>query len=342
MRAVVIREHGDVDRLIFEDRPRPEPGPHEVRVRVRACALNHLDVWVRRGVPGHRFPLPMIPGCDASGVIDALGAGVTECAIGDEVFLAPGFGCGTCESCADGQDQLCRAYGIFGETRDGACAEYVCVPVRNALRKPKDLSFEEAAAFPLTFLTAWHMLVARAGVAPGDDVLIQAAGSGVSVAAIQIAKLFGARVLVTAGSKAKCDRALALGADRAVDYSHEDFVAIAREFTGKRGIDVAIDHVGTPTIARSIQTLKKGGRVVICGATGGFELATDLRLVFFKGLSILGSTMGSLGELHDVARLVAAGRLKPIVHAVLPLSEIREAHRMLSDREVFGKVVVKP
>lgn len=342
MRAVVIREHGDYDRLLLEERPVPEPGPGEVRIAVRAAALNHLDTWVRRGVPGHTFPLPLIPGCDGAGVVDAVGPGVTSRAVGDEVFLAPGIGCGTCEVCADGDDMLCRHYGILGETRDGTCAELVTVPARNALPKPKNLSFVQAAAFPLTFLTAWHMLVHRAHLRPGEFVLVQAAGSGVGVAAIQIAKSFSATVIATAGSAEKCERAKELGADVVVNYTRDDFVKVVRQVTGKRGVGVAIDHVGEPTIARSIQCLEKGGRLVTCGATGGFQLATDLRLVFFKSLSILGSTMGSLGELHDLARMIEAGRLVPVIHAELPLSNIQDAHRILGEREVFGKVVVTP
>lgn len=342
MRAVVIQEHGDYERLLFEERPRPDPGPGEVRVSVKAAALNHLDTWVRRGVPGHTFPLPIIPGCDGAGVVDAVGAGVKRTAIGSEVFLAPGFGCGACEVCTDGDDNLCRSYGILGETRDGTCAEYVCVPARNALPKPSNLSFEQAAAFPLTFLTAWHMLVKRARIAPGDDVLIQAAGSGVGVASIQIAKMFGARVIATAGTTEKCARATALGADVVVNYTTDDFTKVVRTVTQKRGVAIAIDHVGEPTIGRTLQCLQKGGRLVTCGATGGFQLATDLRLVFFKSLSILGSTMGSLGELHDLARLIGAGRLAPVIHQVLTLDRIQDAHRILGQREVFGKVVVTP
>ncbi len=342
MRAVVIREHGGLDRLNLEERPTPSPAAHEVLVRVRACAMNHLDTWVRRGVPGHKFPLPIVPGCDVSGTIEALGAGVTSVKVGDAVAIAPGIGCGACEPCADGQDSLCRFYGILGETRDGGCAEFVTVPARNCLPKPKNLSFEEAAAVPLVFLTSWHMLVARARVQPGDDVLVHAAGSGVGSASIQIAKLHGARVIATAGSDAKCARARELGADATVNYSTQDFVAAVKEFTNKRGVRIAIDHVGATTITKSLACLSKGGMVVTCGATAGFDLTADLRAIYFKSLAILGSTMGSLGEVHDVLRLVEQSRLKPIVHRVLPLAEIREAHRILGDREVFGKVVVTP
>lgn len=342
MKAVMIRAHGDLDRLLLEEREAPEPGPMQVRIRIRAAALNHLDTWVRRGVPGHTFPLPIIPGCDGAGVIDALGAGVVGRKVGDEVVIAPGFSCGRCEHCADGDDSLCRHYGIFGETCDGTCAEQIVVPAHCCLDKPEALSFAEAAAIPLTFLTAWHMLVGRARVKAGDDVLIQAAGSGVGVAAVQIAKRLGARVIATAGSDAKVERALALGADFGINYQRQDFLKEVRDITARRGVDVAIDHVGEPTIARSIAALRKGGALVTCGATGGFKLEVDLRLVFFKSLSILGSTMGSRGELFDILRLVERGELKPVVHQVLPMAEIREAHRILGDREVFGKVVVTP
>lgn len=341
MKAVVVREHGGLDKLLFEERDPPEPGPREVRVAVRACAMNHLDTWVRRGVEGHTFPLPLVPGSDVSGVVDAVGPGVEHVKPGDEIVIAPGLGCGLCERCAAGEDQLCPKYGILGESRDGGCAEFVVVPDRNCLPKPANLSFVEAAAVPLVFLTAWHMLVARAHVAPGMDVLVQAAGSGVGTAAIQIAKLHGARVFATAGRPEKLEKARALGADVVIDYTKEDFLKIVRAETGKAGVDIAIDHVGEATIGRSIAALKKGGALVTCGATSGPKLETDIRLVFFKGLSILGSTMGSLGEVHQVLRLVERGQLRPVIHKVLPFEEIREAHRILGDREVFGKVVVE-
>lgn len=349
MKTVVIREHGDLDQLHLEDREIPSPGPKEVRVQIRAAALNHLDTWVRRGVPGHTFPLPIIPGCDGAGVIDAVGPGVDangrpnrHLAVGSEVVLAPGFGCGLCELCARGEDALCRHYGILGETCDGTCAEYVVVPAQLCLPKPTNLSFEEAASMPLTFLTAWHMLTERAQVKPGDVVLVQAAGSGVGVASVQIAKLFGATVIATAGSDAKLDRARALGADHTIHYGEKDFLAEVKTLTQRAGVDIAIDHVGQPTIARSIAALKKGGALVTCGATGGFQLEVDLRLIFFKSLSVLGSTMGSRGELFDILKLAQQGRLLPVVHSVLPMEEIQEAHRILGAREVFGKVIVNP
>jgi len=339
MRAVVIREHGGLDALRFEERAVPEPGPREVRVRVRAVGLNHLDVWVRKGVPGHIFPLPLVPGCDVAGVVDALGPGATGCASGDEVGVAPGISCGRCLACREGSEPLCRSFGILGETRDGGLQEYVVVPDGSVLPRPEGLDLVQAASVPLTFLTAWHMLVNRAAVRAGEHVLVHAAGSGVSAAAIQIARLLGARVLATAGSDAKRQRALDLGAEEAIDY-HGDFTAAARRFSGKRGMDVVVDHVGAATFDRSIRSLAKGGRYVTCGATSGYELKTDFRLVYFKSLSILGSTMGSNHELMRVLDHLGAGRLHAVVDAVLPWDEVGEAHRRLESREVFGKIVL--
>lgn len=343
MRAVLIREHGGLDRLVFEDVPDPVPGPGQVRVAVRASGLNHLDTWVRRGVPGHTFPLPLVPGCDGAGVVDAVGPGVSSRKVGERVVLAPGLSCGTCAVCASGRDHLCRWYGIFGETRDGTCAPFVVSPERNVLPLPANVSFETGAAFPLVYLTAWHMLVARAELRPGETVLVHAAGSGVSTAAIQIARLLGAgRVLATTSTPEKAAKAKALGADDVIDYVREDVVARVRELAGKGGVDVVIDHVGAATMAGSLKVLAKGGRVVSCGATSGPKVEVHMNLVFFKGLSILGSTMGGLGEVHEVLAHVAAGRLSPVVDSVLPLSQVAEAHRRLEARDVFGKIVLVP
>lgn len=342
MECVVIREHGDLDVLRFEERPDPQAGPGTVRLRVAAVGLNHLDTWVRRGVPGHVFPLPMIPGCDFCGTVDQVGAGVRGLKEGDRVLVAPGFACGRCAECARGQDQLCRDYGIFGETADGGCAGLAVVPAVNAIPMPAGLSWTDAAAFPLTFLTAWHMLVARCGVQPGDEVLVHAAGSGVGVAAVQIARLFGARVLATAGSPAKLQRARELGAHEALDYESGHWVGEVRRLTGRRGVDIVVEHVGEKTFAGSLKVLAKGGRVVTCGATSGSRLEADLRLVFFKGLSILGSTMGSRGELLRIVELVGRGQLRPVVDRVLPLAQVREAHAAMGRREQFGKIVLVP
>jgi NADPH:quinone reductase-like Zn-dependent oxidoreductase len=263
--------------------------------------------------------------------------------VGDEVVLAPGLGCGVCAACAAGRDNLCRAYGILGETRDGTCAESVLVPERNALPLPKGLSFEEAAAVPLVFLTAWHMVVDRAALRPGETILVHAAGSGVSSAAIQIARLVGAsRVFATTSTPEKAARAKALGADEVIDYSKEDVFARIRDLTGKAGVDVVVDHVGAATFPTSLKCLAKAGRLVTCGATSGPKAEIHLNLVFFKSLAILGSTMGSLGEVHEVLAHVAAKRLRPVVDSVLPLSQVAEAHRRLEARDVFGKIVLVP
>ncbi len=340
MKAVRIHEHGDLEVLRIEDIAIPTPGPEEVRIQVKAAGLNHLDTWVRRGVPGHKYPLPITPGCDGAGIVEELGGAVSGLKKGDRVLLAPGLSCGRCVSCASGQDQLCRYYGILGETRDGCCAEFVVVNAKQALPIPSNLSFEDAAAIPLVFLTAWHMLVERAKVRPGETVLIHAAGSGVSSAAIQIAKLWGTRVIATASSAEKCEKAKKLGADEAIDYQRQDFYEEVRKLTGKRGVDVAIDHVGETTLEKSVRCLVKGGRLVTCGTTSGFEIKLDFRHVFFKSLSILGSTMGSRGELHEILSHVASGKLRPVVDSVFPLEKIQQAHARIGERAVFGKVIV--
>jgi NADPH:quinone reductase-like Zn-dependent oxidoreductase len=340
VRAVVIREHGGPEVLGIEDRPEPVPGPREVRVKVRAVGLNHLDLWVRNGVPGHTFPLPIVPGCDVSGTVDALGPGAAGVAEGDEVVVAPGISCGRCQACRKGDDPLCRDYGILGESRDGGCQEQVVVPDVCVFLKPQGLTLTEAAAVPLTFLTAWHMLKSRAALQPGEHVVVHAAGSGVSVAAIQIAGLLGARVLATAGTDEKCARALAIGAEEAVNYRRADFVKEARRFGGGGGVEVVVDHVGADTFERSLRCLAKGGRYVTCGATSGYELKTDFRPVFFKSLSILGSTMGGRHELGTVLSLVASGRLKPVLDRVFALADVADAHRRLASREAFGKLVL--
>ena len=341
MKAIVIREHGGIETLDPTEVPDPELRPGEAVVRVRAVALNHLDLWVRRGVPGHKFPLPIIPGSEVAGVIEAVAENDRGWKTGDEVLVAPGYSCGLCVACLPGNDPLCPASGIFGETRDGGCAEKIAVPIRNLLRKPSALSFAEAAALPLDMLTAWHMLVARAELRPGETVLVHACGSGVGSAAIQIAKLWGATIFATAGSAEKAARAKELGAAETILYRETDFLAEVRRLTSKRGVDVVVEHVGADTFDRSLKSLARGGRLVTCGATTGAEATINIRLVFFKLLSILGSTMGSLAELHEIMKHVEAGRLRPVVDRVLPIEQIAEGHRVLESREAFGKVVLE-
>jgi NADPH:quinone reductase-like Zn-dependent oxidoreductase len=341
MKAVLIREHGGYDRLEMTELPEPETGGAEALVRVRAVALNHLDIWLRRGVPGHRFPLPMIPGSEASGVILSVPKSAKGWKEGDEVIVAPGYSCGHCVACLSGEDPLCRDYGIFGESKSGGAVEIMAVPIRNLIRKPPRLSFEEAAAIPLDFLTAWHMLVARAQLRPGETVLVHAGGSGVGSAGIQVAKLWGATVFTTVGSEQKADRARELGADAVILYRETDFAQEIRKLTGKRGVDVVFEHVGAHTFDGSMRSLARGGRLVTCGATTGADVAINLRVVFFKLLSILGSTMGSLAELHQIMNHVESGRFRPVIDRVLPLDQVAEGHRLLEEREAFGKIVLR-
>jgi NADPH:quinone reductase-like Zn-dependent oxidoreductase len=342
--GVVLRAHGGPEVLVREAIELPEPGPREVRVRVRAVALNHLDVWVRRGLPNLKLTYPHRLGCDIVGELDAVGPGVRTAfplALGDKVVVNPGVSCGVCERCLTGQDNLCRQYMILGEHTNGGYARHVVVPDANLLPYPGELAFAQAAALPLVFLTAWQMVVDKGRVRPGQTVLVQAGGSGVSSAAIQIAKLHGARVLTTVGSDAKAARARALGADEVINYQAHDFVAEVRRLTGKRGADVVIEHVGGEVLAKSVVAAAAGGRVVTCGATAGFTPSIDLRHVFFRQVEILGSTMGPKGALFGILEHVKAGRLKPVVDRVLPLWEAREAHRVIEAREAFGKVVLE-
>lgn len=342
MRCALVREHGGLDKILLEERPVPVPAADQVLLRVRAAGMNHLDLWVRRGVPGHPFPLPMILGCDFAGVVEEAGSAVRNAKAGDEVCVAPGFSCGTCAQCLAGADNLCKGYGIFGEMGDGGCAEYAVVPAANLLPKPASMSFEQAAAWPLAFLTSWHMLVARCRLVPGETVLVHAAGSGVGSAAVQIAKLWGAQVIATAGGPAKCARARELGADHVIDSAASDWVKEVRRLTDKRGVDVVVEHTGQATWEGSVRSLVWGGRLVTCGATSGFEAKFDLRMLFFKQLSFLGSTMGSRAELFTILDHMNAGRLRPVVDRVMPLAQIREAHRVMESREQFGKIVLVP
>lgn len=344
MDAVVLREHGEADVLQLERLPVPEPGPGQVRVAVEAVAVNHLDIWVRRGGPAFHLTYPHLLGADIAGVVDAFGPGAEGdgFAVGDKVVVNPGVSCGRCRQCLSGADNLCARYRILGESTQGGYARYAVVPRQNLLPFPGDLSFEEASAVLLPFLTAWQMLVRKARVRPGELVLVQGAGSGVGVAAVQICKLLGARVLATAGTDDKLARARSLGADETINYRTSDFVAEVRARTGKRGVDVVFEHVGGETFARSIKITRNGGRIVTCGATSGFTPEVDLRHVFFRQIEILGSTMGSKGDLFEILEHVAAGRLRPVIHTVMPLAEAAAAHRLLEQRQAFGKVVLTP
>jgi NADPH:quinone reductase-like Zn-dependent oxidoreductase len=340
MRAIVIPRHGGPEVLQYGEIADPKPGSEDVLVRVRACALNHLDLWVRQGLNGVRFPLPLVPGSDIAGEVVAAGDLARRVHIGDKVVLAPGVSCGHCAACAAGRDNECRKYTLFGYGRDGGCAEYVVAPEVSVLPMPAGLSFEEASAVPLVFVTAWHMLVTRARLQPGEEVLILGAGSGVGSAGIQIAKLLGARVIATAGSRAKLEKARELGADELINHTEQKISEEVRRLTGKRGVDVVFEHVGTATWEQSILSLATAGRLVTCGATTGFAAQLDLRYLFARQLSLLGSYMGSRAELFTVLKLVGDKRLRPVIDRVFPLAEAVEAHRRMEQREQFGKIVL--
>jgi NADPH:quinone reductase-like Zn-dependent oxidoreductase len=341
LKAIIYAEHGGPEVLQYVEVAEPVIGAGEVLVRVRACALNHLDLWLRRGIPSLKIPLPHIPGSDVAGEIARVGAGVTNVAVGARVMLQPGISCGQCEKCLAGDDNLCRSYAILGETVDGGCAEYVKVPAVNCVPIPERVSFEEAAAFPLVSLTAWHMLIARAKLKPAETVLVLAAGSGVGTAAIQIAKAAGARVIATAGSDAKLAKARELGADEVINHSTQKIATEVKRLTAKRGVDVVFEHVGEATWSESVRSLTPGGRLVTCGATTGFNGAIDIRYLFTRQISLLGSFMGSKADLLAAVEFLKRGLLKPVIDVVLPLEQCAEAHRRLENREQFGKIVLR-
>ncbi len=341
MHGYLVERHGGPEVLAWKELPDPEPGPGQVRVRVRACSLNHLDLWVRNGVSGHRFPLPLVPGSEVTGNVDALGVGVENLELGEPVLLGAGVSCGECPRCLAGQDWLCPRYGLLGEHRDGGLAELVVVPRRNVFPIPRGLSYAAAAATPLVFLTAWHMLATRAELRAHEDVLLHAAGSGVTTAGIQIARLLGAhRIVVTSTSPEKLARARALGATHAIDSRDPDFPKQVRAATDGKGVDVVFDHVGGEILERSFKCLAWGGRIVICGSTAGPTAEIPMRAIFFKSLSILGSTMGSLAELGQLLPWFESGVLRPVVAATMPFPELAEAERQLTERRIFGKIVM--
>ncbi|OLD27299.1 MAG: alcohol dehydrogenase [Acidobacteria bacterium 13_1_40CM_3_55_6] len=342
MKAVIFQQHGGPEVLQYTEVADPKIKANEVLIEVRACALNHLDVWVRGGLPGIKIPLPHILGNDVAGVVREVGELVTWIKPGDEVMLHPGVSCGHCVECLAGRDNFCAEYDIIGSGRDGGYAELLSVPGVNVIQKPKNLNWEEAAALPLVTLTAWHMLVTRAQVQPGEDVLIHAAGSGVGSLGIQIAKLHGARVIATASSDDKLQKARELGADETINYSSDDWPKQVRRLTNGRGVDVVFEHTGEATWPGSILSLKKGGRLVTCGATSGYDARTDLRHVFYRHLTILGSMMGSKADLLTAMKFIATGQIRAVVDRAFPLPEARKAHELMEDRAQFGKLVLVP
>lgn len=329
MKAAVIRAHGGTEQVQIADVPAAELAPGDVRLRLRAAALNHLDLFVIGGIPGLELRMPHVLGADGAGVVDEVGEGVDDLAAGDEVVLDPGLGSPDDEG-----------YALLGEMVDGTFAEKIVVPRRNCFAKPAALSWHEAAAFPLVTLTAWRMLVSKARLQSGEWVLIHGIGGGVSLAALQIARHIGAPAVVTSHSESKRRAAVELGAERAIDYVEEDVVAAAREATGGAGFDVVVDNVGEATFADSIRVCRKGGRIVTCGATSGPRIPVDVRRVFWKQISILGSTMGNRDEFAAMLDVVDAGGIRPVVDRVFPLAEARSALERLERAEQFGKIVI--
>ena len=343
MRALTISEHGTLDRLEYrEDVPVPElRNPTDVRVRIAAAALNHLDLFVFGGLPGVTIKPPWVMGGDGAGTIDAIGDDVSGLHVGDTVIINPGISDRTCAYCLEGDHPLCIRYGILGEHYPGTLAEYVVVPAANVRTIPAGTDMVAAAALPLATLTAWRMVVSRAKVGPGDEVLIWGIGGGVALAALQIAKLRGARVWVTSGSEEKLARARELGADETIDHAKEDVAKVVRAKTGKRGVDVVIDNVGEATWTRSLGALGKRGRLVTCGGTSGPMVETDVRRLFWNQWTIMGSTMGNDAEFDAMTEEFRAGRLMPVIDSVHELRDGRRAFDRLASAAQFGKVVIR-
>jgi NADPH:quinone reductase-like Zn-dependent oxidoreductase len=334
MKAWTISRHGGPEALELQEVELPRVGTEHTRVKVEAVGLNHLDLWVRKGVEGHTFPLPIIPGCDVAGKLEN----------GQRVLVNPILSCGQCEKCKKGLEPLCKKFGLLGETTNGGCADFIVAPTENILPLPNSISFEEAVCLPIAYVTAWSMLTRKARLEKGEWVLIQAGGSGVSVAAIQMAKLLGATVITTVGSAEKSEKAKALGADHVIEYKTQPFrdtMKALLKSAGRRGVDIAVDHVGKDTFGDSLRSLDWGGRLVTCGSTTGPRVEINLQALFFKNLSILGSTMGSKSDLTEVLSLLEKKKIKAVIDRVFQWNELPQAHAYLESRKAFGKVVLR-
>ena len=340
MKAVLFRAHGGPDKLSYEDLPTPTIGPEEVLVRVKACALNHLDIWIREGNPAYPMPLPHVLGSDVAGIVEQVGGQSDSVTVGQRVFVSPGISCWKCEQCLAGRDNMCRSYSLLGAITHGGYAEYVKVPFRNVLPIPENLSFEQAAAFPLVSVTASHMLFALAGLQHGETVLIMGAGSGVGMMAVQMAKLAGARVMTTVGSDDKIPKAVILGADAVINHAKEKVSERVKLLTEGRGVDVVIEHIGPEVWNSCLASLAKGGRLITCGATTGAEVKLDLRYVYSRQVTIKGSYMGTRAELVKSAELMGQGRLISAIDRTYPLKEARVAQQQMLSRKFFGKIVL--
>ena len=343
MNAVTFHQHGGPEQLLYEDVPIPVPQAGEVLVRVRACALNHLDIWIRQGIPNYPITLPHVSGCDVSGVVERIGEAVqSPFSIGQPVVVSPGISCWQCECCLAGRDNFCPTYRLVGAQVDGGYAEFVKVPAVNLLPMPAGLTVEQAAAYPLVSVTAWHMVKTLANVQPGETVLVMGSGSGVGSMGVQIARLLGARVLSTVGTDDKRERAEMLGADVVINHAREDVTDRVRAATDGRGVDVIVEHVGQAVWESCLRSLTRGGRLVTCGSTSGPESRLDVRSVYARQLTIMGSYMGTRAELLEVSRFIRDGKLTPVVDSVFPLSDARQAQERMLARKSFGKIILVP
>lgn len=340
MKALAFYEHGGIDKLQIVDLPKPTIGPDDVLINVKAVALNRLDLFVREGLPNLKLPLPHVPGSDVAGVIAEIGADVAGLKLGQRVTINPGLSCGRCDYCLAGEQSLCGDFMILGEHLAGGAAEFVRVPAVNVLPIPDDFPYEQAAAAPLVFLTAWRALISRARLKPGEDVLVPGAGAGVSTAAVQIAKSAGATVFVTSSSDEKLAKAKEIGADYGYNYKTQEWDRELFRQTGKRGVDVVFESVGAATWIKSVRSLKRGGRMVVIGATTGPNPQEEIRQIFWKQVDILGSTMSNQREFREVMKLVLRGDFKPVIDSVMPLEEAKAAHARLASGEQFGKIVL--
>ncbi|HEY9164894.1 MAG TPA: zinc-binding dehydrogenase [Candidatus Kryptonia bacterium] len=340
MKAIRVHEHGGVDRVLIDEIPTPHPKSDEVIVRIKATSVNHLDIWVRNGMKNLKLPLPIILGSDGAGVVEEIGHDIDDINTGDRVLISPQRSCGLCEDCLNGRDNLCREFKILGEHCDGTDAELVAVKRENLLKLPETVSFDDAAASALVFITAYQMLVDKARVRPMETVLVLGAGSGVGTAAIQIAKLYDARVIAVVGSAQKIEKALKLGADEAINYNEEKILEGVNRLTGKRGVDIVFEHIGAATWRDSILSTRRGGRIVTCGATSGVDTATDLRYVFSRQLTIYGSTMGSKARLFTLVSFLEQKKFRSVIDTVLPYTEVRRAQEIIENRKHFGKIVL--
>ena len=342
MRAAVIREHGGLDRVRVEEISEPKFADDEVLLNVRSAGLNHLDIWVRKGRGGTRLSEPHVIGSDAAGVVMAVGAKVKGVTVGDEVVLNPGLSCGCCDYCDGGEQSECVTFGIVGLSRHGTFAEQVAVPARNVFGKPPHMSFTEAGAFVLAYLTAWRMLMTRAQLEPGQTVLIHGIGGGVALSALQLAKLAGAEVIVTSSSDEKLDLAGQIGADHAINYrTGNDVAQSAKDLTSGAGVDIVIDTVGAATWPIDFSAVRRGGKIVLCGVTSDAEAATNLRALYWNQLTIMGSTMGSDEDFRQMVKAVTAGKLRPVIDSVKPLENVADAMGRMERADQFGKIVLE-